>query len=648
MSSAATLSTYNLFETAQSSEEPHLGHYFPPLVSAAEGSSIHLPDHSYAQRVLEDRWYQEKALAEIDARFDARKGRRNNKGELLVSPTGCGKTSIASRAIKKWLARGERVLVLVDLDRLLEQMYDDLTQEGVFPLVEQNTSRALFDFRTGKGRCVLASMQTLYTKRLHTWDWDDFDKIVVDEAHELRWLPIIAYFRKAQVLGLTATPFPTRGKSLKTHFNYPYIRTLTLREAIEGWNAVTKQYEKPFLSRIVVEDIPAQHIDLSNIRVLDSKELDQSEVARVMWEHTNWLASTILEKSGDRPTWIYCSRIPIANAIAEALRDMGAPAASYTSETPDPKGVMKRFEKGELQYLANVNMLIKGVNVRKVSCIAQITPALTPGPVTQKIGRGTRLSPETNKEDCLVLQFNFKMGEKHRLSSIVDSILDGADDPDAKPTKKEKARRARLRDRTDHIIKTREELDLIKAYELAQQQLAAEDEAAKQAKSAKQRAKYEKVQGATESYRYDPLCGLDKRVEAHDSAGALEPATDLQIAYIQELSGGVVPGHKLCRAAADERIRQLEYRKRYRLASEKQLKLMIELLHCDEKKASRMKTWDASKWIDNRRMELINDLVEECGMDYTALSEKKIYEVVKLHKNLVGRNVPVVTEGEML
>jgi superfamily II DNA or RNA helicase len=638
----------SLFETPPA-EAPQHGHYVPPPLSPEQESLIVLPHREYVPRVLEERWYQTQALGEIALRFHS-KGRRNNKGELLVAPTGTGKTSIASRAIGDWLERRERVLILVDLERLLTQMEDDLAEEGIYPLIEQADKSALYDFLTNKGRCVLASMQTLYTKRLQTWARDAFDKIVIDEAHELRWLPIADYFKSAQLLGLTATPFATKGKSLKKYFNYPYIRTLTLREAIEGWNAITQQYEKPFLSRILVEDIPAQHIDISNIKVVGEgkgQDFDQSEVDRAIWEHTNWLASTILEKAGDRPTWIYCPRIHTAEAIAEALRDMGASAACYTSNTPDPQGMMQRFERGELQFLTNVNMLIKGVNVRKVACVAQVKPSLSPGPVTQQIGRGTRLSPETGKENCLVLQFNFNTGEKHRLSSIIDSILDGADDPDEKVSEKEKARRARIRDRTDHILKTREELDLIKAYELAQKQLLAEDEAERQRKLMAKRAKYEKVQGATESYVYDPLAGLDKKTEARDSSAVREPATPDQIARIKELSKGVVPGHRLTRAAADERIRQLEIRKQYNYASEPQLKLMINLLHCDPKQANKMKSWDARKWIDNTRLSMIEDLISERGMDPIALSEKKVWEIARLHERVLGRKVPVAQDVEV-
>lgn len=594
-------------------------------------SVIELPRQEYIPRVLEDRWYQTQALEEIERRMPKKSKRKNGKGELLKSPTGCGKTSIASRAIGAWRQRGERVLILVDMERLLDQMYDDLTEEGIYPLVEKAEHSALAEFGR-HGGTVLASMQTLHTKRLHTWATDAFDKIVIDEAHEMRWLHIVEYFKEAHYLGLTATPIRADGKSLKDYFNYPYIQTLTLREAIEGYNGITGEYEKPFLSRIRIETIPAPEIDLSKIRIV-GKDFDQRELDREIWKHTNFIASSLIEAAGDRPTWIYCPRIPTSDAIAEAMRDMGAKAASYTSKTPNPRELMKRFESGDLQFLCNVNMLIKGVNVRKVSCIGRVKQSMNIAAVTQEIGRGTRLSPETNKENCLVLEFDCSANGEQKIASVIDAILDGVDDPDKKPTKAEKVYQSRVRNAMDRIVKTKKELDLIKAQKLAKAEISAEDEQKKADRDAAKRAKYKKVEVSKTRQVYDPFAGLTKQGEFKDSAAHSEPATADQIALIADLSGGVVPGHRLSKQAADKRISDLETRKKYRYASEKQLRFMINSLGCDPIKAARLKSWEASQWMDNRRLEMVQEL-EGHGYDPVTLCEAKLGEIAKMHSHI--------------
>jgi superfamily II DNA or RNA helicase len=126
MLSSATL---NLFDDSFRVHSSTNGEAYAPSAPVIEappmGNVIEFPLSPSGPRVLEDRWYQTNALADIAARLPLKGKRRGGKGELLVCPTGGGKTSIASRAIKSWLDARKRVLILVDLERLLDQMRDD-------------------------------------------------------------------------------------------------------------------------------------------------------------------------------------------------------------------------------------------------------------------------------------------------------------------------------------------------------------------------------------------------------------------------------------------------------------------------------------------------------------------------------------------
>ena len=614
-----------------------------PLLDKPLGSVIEFPRREYVARVLEDRWYQTKAIEEIRCRLPKGVKRRGGKGELLVSPTGCGKTSIASRVIGGWLEDGERVLILTDLERLLDQMRDDLGEEGIYPLIEKAHHSARKDFGL-RGKCVLASMQTLYTDRLQTWPRDSFDKIVIDEAHELRWTKITDWF-SAPYLGLTATPIRADGKSLKEHFHYPYIRTLTMREAIEGWDGIVREdesrtYGNPFLSRIRLETIPAPGIDISQIRLV-GKDFDAREMDRLIWENTNYLATAILENAGDRHPFIYCPKIASATAIAEALRDLGASAAAYTSDTPDPADVLKRFIKGDIQFLTNVNMLIKGINVPFVDAIFRVRASLNVGQATQEIGRGTRLCPETGKKDCVVYEFDYETGGQ-RLASVLDAILDGADDPDKKPTKAEGEWRGKVRERMETLVKSGEETDVIRAYDKAQKQLSFEEIEEKRKKDEARRAKYERVQVAAVSFRYDPFAGLDKQGTHSSQARTTTPATAEQMRQLETLSKGIIKSDRdtkeWCAASAAKRISDLEIRAKHKYATEPQLRLMIDTLGFEPKVAQRMRKWEASAAIEARMLEMAGD-IEASGQTnkpFEELKTMKPWELAPMHKRLCG------------
>lgn len=588
-----------------SEDHPHLRLVpdMPPRIVA--------PPSRKVGRQLDQRWYQTQALEEIARRMPVGMKRRGGKGEMLVAPTGTGKTVTSSRAIKAWLDAGERVLVLVDLERLLEQMLDDLEEEGIMALVEKAEMSALSAFGR-RGNCVLASMQTLHPTRLAKWPSNGFDKIVIDECHELKYLSILEHFAGTPYLGMTATPMRGDNQSLKKWFHHPYIRTLTMREAIEGWNGITKAYEDPFLSRILIKTVPAPNIDLTELKVVgqgfDSKELD-----RVIWENTNFIASRVMETAGDRPTWVYCPKIPSADAIAEALRDMGATAASYHSKVADPKTLMQQFERGELQFLTNVNMLIKGVNVRKVSCIVRAKPSLSIGPTTQEIGRGTRLSPETGKSDCLVVEFDCKAGSR-RLASVIDAILEGADDVEEKATKDKKTWRGRVRERVERMVKSGSEMDVLEAQRRAETELRDEDaaKAATRTRKAPDRARYQHAEGIGAVRTYDPFSGLNKVSQASQQQQlARVPASPQQMQMLAELSGGVISAESArmwSHESADSRIRDLEMRKRFKLSTEAQLRLMVNSLGADPARAGRMKRWEASAWIAEQKTEMVTAL----------------------------------------
>jgi superfamily II DNA or RNA helicase len=638
MSSANTqkVSTLNLFDEA-------------PVVVAVPrsmGNVIEFPKVPQG-RVLEDRWYQTKALAEIDARAPVGARRRGGKGEMLVSPTGCGKTSIASRAIKRWLAAGERVLILCDLTRLLRQMNKDLQEEGIFPLIEKGDSSALAGFGTGPHKnCVLASMQSLYEGRLQKWARDSFDKVVIDECHELKWTGIVDWFQ-CPYLGLTATPLRADNQSLKDFFHYPYIRTLTMREAIEGWDGVVhedghREYVDPFLCRIRLETIPAPQIDLSTIKIVrrdfdQAKDFNQAQLDAQIYEHTNFLATAIATHAGNRPSFTYCPKIHSAEAIAKALRDIGAKAMALTSNTPDPEGVMEMFEAGELQHLVNVNMLIKGVNVPKVSAIFRVRPSINIGQATQEIGRGTRNSPQTGKKDCVVFEFDYQTGGK-KLGSVIDSILDGADDPDEKPSKEEFEFRQKVRERTEKLVKSKEEPDLVKAYDKAKAQLSLEDAEARRRREEEKQAKYQRVEIDLTTQKYDPFAGLNKRGAASDAVSSSRPATPEQMTQLVELSGGTIKEKDISHftaESANKRISELENRAKYKLASEKQLKLMVDTLGIDPQKAGRMKKWEASAAIQGRKEEMVRAL-EPHGLSYEKTIEKAPWEIANLYKRFCG------------
>lgn len=545
------------------------GSYLKPRPYVGNGFTLH--------------WYQVEALEEIRQKFMF----EGSKDELVVLPTGTGKSSVASYWVNECQDRRESVLILVNRDKLLQQMEAELNENGIFPVIEQANRHGLWEFGAGR-RVVLASVQTLHKDRLPTWPRDAFDQIISDEAHwaaSPQWVKVRNYFSKARHLGLSATPFPL--EKLKRIFRHPFIRKVTMRDAIEGG----------FLSRLHLLSVDSG-IDLRGIKILDNKDFDQDELDRIIYDHTNQIATDIkahmIKPDGSyRPTVVFTPHVQSAEAIAAAMRDMGVPFSSISYRSADPDAIHRRFKAGEVWGLSNVAILAEGWNAPWVEMVVLACPTLKPGPVTQKIGRGTRKSLATGKENCLILEFDCITSKKNLRSSF-EAILDGAEE-EKKPTKAEAKQRARVAEKLDAIVKTREEIDLLEAHELAKEQVSQEDREAREKKLSRARYRESKTRSVVRAY--DPHAGLPSRPSPQrDRVESLRPATPEMKAQVEALSKGIIKTESLSAGAAQDFVEMLEFRRRAGLSTEPQRRFMVRL-GCDPRVAASMTKAQASGWI---------------------------------------------------
>jgi len=139
------------------------------------------------------------------------------KKTLLISATGTGKTSICSEIVDTFFSRGMRVLWLAHREELITQAQQRIYEFTGY-LGEIDKAEKVADISAS---IILASVQTLRTKRLERYPKDHFDLVVVDEAHHASadsYKNILSYF-DSKVLGVTATPDRADEKSLGDVFD---------------------------------------------------------------------------------------------------------------------------------------------------------------------------------------------------------------------------------------------------------------------------------------------------------------------------------------------------------------------------------------------------------------------------------------------
>jgi superfamily II DNA or RNA helicase len=134
---------------------------------------------------VELRDYQRDALAAI-----ARGERQGLRRQLVVLPTGCGKTVIMAEAVRQTTGR---VLILVHRDELATQTVDKILAAD--PTADVGIVKAERD--EVDRRVIVASVQTLARRRRLERLGTDFALVVIDEAHHANadsYQSVLRYF----------------------------------------------------------------------------------------------------------------------------------------------------------------------------------------------------------------------------------------------------------------------------------------------------------------------------------------------------------------------------------------------------------------------------------------------------------------------
>ena len=332
---------------------------------------------------------------------------------LLAIPTGGGKTAIFSWMAQRRLERQQqRTLILADMDELVDQAQDKLFKfTGIMAGREKAES-----FAQMSDGVVVGSIQTL-TRRKERWPKDHFGLIVADEAHlslASSWQGVLNYF-KAQVLGVTATPYRGDRRNLGEFYEYTAYEIGLFDLIRQG-----------FLSPIVVKSLPLS-IDLSN--VTQSKgDFDAQELSHVIEPYLDEAAMLLREHGSFRKTLAFLPLIATSHKFVAACERAGLRACHIDGKSPDRKDILKKFTAGEFDVLSNSMLLKQGYDESSIDCILDLSPTKSNVIYVQRAGRGTRLDP--CKTDLLLLDCLWQH-KKHDICRPANLIAKNKEEADA-------------------------------------------------------------------------------------------------------------------------------------------------------------------------------------------------------------------------
>ena len=344
-------------------------------------------------RLLNLRPYQQEAIDAINDHWS------EWDRELLVLPTGCGKTVVFNQIAYD---RPGNVLILAHRDELIEQARDKFrTMYGELPgkIKAQET-----DIR----RVTVGSVQTMQRR-----DYSgQFQTIIVDEAHHAvspSYKTVLGQFPDAKVLGVTATPDRGDKKSLAQYFDgiaYEY----GLKQAVmEG-----------YLSPIMAKTIPLE-IDMTECKV-SIGDFELGSIAESLDPYLEQIADAIRTEAADRKTVVFCPLISIAQEIASMIQG----AREVNGNSPDRAETLAWFDQaGPGAVLCNAMLLTEGWDCPSCDCVVVLRPTKIRSLYCQMIGRGTRLYP--GKDNLLILDFLWLTG-RHNLCKPASLVSDNDSD----------------------------------------------------------------------------------------------------------------------------------------------------------------------------------------------------------------------------
>ncbi|MCA9488337.1 MAG: DUF3427 domain-containing protein [Myxococcales bacterium] len=361
--------------------------------------------------------HQTAVLEALEAERAA--GHRHN---LVVAATGTGKTVIAALdyvALCKRLGRRPSLLFVAHRREILEKSratYRAALGDGAFGELLTGNDKPLV------ARHVFASIQSLHGRRLGDLARDAYDVVVVDEFHHAEadtYTALLEHLTPAFLLGLTATPERTDGRSILHWFDGRVAAESRLWDALDQGLLVPFQYfgvdDQTDLSQI---DFRAGRYSITALeRVYTADEHRAEQVLRALTDRVR--DPTRMRALG------FCVSVKHAAFMAAFFQRKGLPAVAVTGESRDDerRSAVRRLASGELCALFTVDVFNEGVDIPAVDTVLFLRPTESATLYLQQLGRGLRLHDD---KSCLtVLDFIGRANRRFRFDRRFGAMLGG-------------------------------------------------------------------------------------------------------------------------------------------------------------------------------------------------------------------------------
>lgn len=365
-------------------------------------------------------------------------GRRSKA--MVVLPTGAGKTRVATQTILELFIEGRingTVLWIAQSRELCEQavqtfseVWRGLRDERPLTIGRLWETNEVHEPDTEFSVIVAtdAKIAAIIERSNHSdYDWLSMPAAVfVDEGHVagtstrytkiFSWLGVDGRNWARPMIGLSATPF--KGTSIEA------TRQLAARF---GNNPLQAFGDDPYgelvdlgvLARVRHQVLQGAEVKLTDAEADEAKRRNRisgTVLDRVAADHARMaiLVDSIrrLDAERGKSVLVFTPNVLSAQVLAATLRFHDVSAASVSGQTSrqERREVIDGFKRGEIQVLANCELLTQGFDAPGVTALYIARPTFNPGAYIQMAGRGLRGPRNGGKEECLIVDMADNFG----------------------------------------------------------------------------------------------------------------------------------------------------------------------------------------------------------------------------------------------
>jgi len=322
---------------------------------------------------------------------------RGVRRQLIVLPTGAGKTVVFSHLIRRRTTDGRRALVIAHRDELIRQAVEKI--QIVAPDLRVGVVQANRDEHED-AQAIVASIQTLARPHRIAPLVGTVSTVIVDEAHHaaartyLEALETLGSFDDDGPLtvGVTATAGRADGIALGSAWQEIVYQRGILEMIIDGHLCDVR-------GMVITTDL-----DYGTVNTSRGDYTDGSLGQAMEDSHAIEAAAIAYQRyAADRSGIAFTPTIATAEDLAHHLTQRGITAEHLSGLTPrdERAAILGRLHNGDTQVVTNAAVLTEGFDEPRVSCVLIARPTTSATLFTQMVGRGLRLYP--GKPDCLLL-----------------------------------------------------------------------------------------------------------------------------------------------------------------------------------------------------------------------------------------------------